>query len=190
MAVEIAGIALDRIHRIRTLEQNHCVHQNVPGMQGNVIQTMGRESIRLQLEGIFYGAKARDELEKLRKVYSQQEPVDFLADIVGQAYFSQVILERFEVQQSAEDPDQFSYVLTIAESVNDPAMTTTNVDAGVEVNAKELMTAMTLPDVLNMGTIPEISNPVISLKTALEPIKETMQTLDEALGQFKTLFRA
>lgn len=191
MPIEIAGIALNRVHRIKTLEQSHFVYQQVPGMQGSVVQNLGRESVRLQLEGIFYGAKALESLETLRKAYKQQKPVDFLADVVGQAYFSQVVLERFEVQQSAEYPDQFTYVLAIAEYVVDASKTAAShsVDASVKVDATGLMTATLLPDALQIGSLPEITNPVEPLKASLDPVKDTLQNLDTALSEFKDLFR-
>ena len=120
MPIELAGIRLDRIHKIVTLEQATLVSHQVPGLEGNVVQNLGRDSVRLQIEGIFYGTTATEDLEALRDVYKQRDPVDFLAEIVGQAYFGEVILERFEVQQLAQDPDQFSFTLTIAEYVVPP----------------------------------------------------------------------
>src|SRR6476469_5653716 len=101
MPIEIAGISLPRIHRIVTREQADFISHRIPGLDGNVVQDIGRHSVRLYIEGIFYGTNAKDDLEGLRYVYKSREPVDFLADIVGQAYFSQIIVETLEVRQSA-----------------------------------------------------------------------------------------
>lgn len=191
MSIEIAGITLNRVHRIKTLEQSSLVYQQVPGMQGSVVQNIGRQSTRLQVNGIFYGVKAQEDLEKLRKAYKQQKPVNFLADIVGQAYFSQVVVECFEVQQSTAYPDQFSYVLTIAEFVaNQSKASPSHVNASVKKMAIAHMAGLTLPDALKIGTLPEVSNPFAPLKVSIDPVKEIMKTLDTALDSFKGLFRS
>src|SRR5215471_3395507 len=120
MPVEVGGIKLYRVHKIVTLEQGAFVYHRIPGLEGNVVQALGRDSVRLQIEGIFYGPEAQDGLEGLREVYKAREPVDFLAEVIGQAYFGQVILERFEVSQLAGEPDQFSYRLVVTEYVKPP----------------------------------------------------------------------
>lgn len=189
MAVKLAGIDLQRVHRIQTLEQNHFVYHRIPGMQGNLVQNLGRDSVRLEIQGIFYGVKAQESLEALRKVYKQQKPVDFMADVVGQAYFSQVTIERFEVVQSSQEPDQFSYSLAIAEYAPITSQTSaTNIDKNIKKDAAGFMTAALLPDALQMGAMPEITNPVEPLKPALEPIQETVSSLDESLAGLKALF--
>lgn len=189
MAVKLAGIELQRVHRIQTLEQNHFVYHRIPGMQGNLVQNLGRDSVRLQIQGIFYGIKAQESLEALRKVYKEQKPVDFMADVVGQAYFSQVTIERFEVVQSSQEPDQFSYSLAIAEYAPiAPQTSATNIDNNIKKDAAGFMTAALLPDALQMGAMPEITNPVEPLKPALEPIQETITTLDESLAELKKIF--
>ena len=178
MAIELAGIQLHRVHKIATLEQAVLVHHRVPGLEGNVAQNLGRNSVRLQIEGIFYGSAAKDDLEALRKVYKQRKPVDFLAELVGQAYFSQVSLERFEVAQSAHYPDEFSYSLTIAEYVAPPKSDTAaaaSVDRAIQLKAQNFMAVATLPNAL--GSIPELTNPVAPVQGALEQITGATQGL-------------
>lgn len=190
MPIEVAGIQLNRIHQVKTLEQGSFIHHRIPGLQGNAIQSIGRNSVCLQLHGIFYGPKAQQDLEALRQVYQNQEAVDFLADIVGQSYFSQVILERFEVVQSTHDPDQFSYVLTITEYVKpaNPAPTTAAVDAAIKADAANFMAVATLPDLLQMGALPEVTNPIEPLRSAITPIQTATQALDAATTGLKALF--
>ncbi len=190
MAIEIANIQLHRVHKIVTLEQANLVHHRIPGRDGNVVQNLGRDSVKLQIEGIFYGSKAQVDLEALRKVYKQRQPVDFLAEIVGQAYFSQVILERFEVEQLADYPDQFSYSLTIAEYVAPPqsASDTAAVDAAISQQAQSFMDVATLPDAISTGSLPNLTNPVEPLKEALTPIKEATEKLKSATESLTSIF--
>nr|AIA11712.1 Unknown Function [uncultured bacterium] len=190
MAIELAGIQLHRVHQIETLEQSNFVYHSIPGMQGSVAQDLGRDSVRLRVRGIFYGAKATQDLEALRRVYKERQPVDFLAEVVGQAYFSQVVLERFEVTQAADEPEQFSYALTIAEFVAPTAapVTTAQVDAAIQLEAASFMTVAMLPDALQIGAIPEVTNPIEPLRGAIAPIQAAVQSVDAATAGLKALF--
>ena len=189
MSIELAGIKLNRVHHIQTLEQGSFIYHYIPGLQGNVAQNMGRDSVCLQLQGIFYGPRAQQDLEAMRRVYQQQKSVDFLADIVGQSYFSQVIVDRFEVVQSARDPEQFSYRLTLTEYVKlsyQPA-NSAMVDAAIKADAANFLVIATLPDLLQMGALPEVTNPIAPLTGAIAPIQVATQALDAATKGLKAL---
>jgi hypothetical protein len=190
MPIELAGIRLDRVHSITTLEQGAFVYHQVPGLDGNVVQNLGRDSVRLQIEGIFYGPTAADDLEALREVYKQREAVDFLAEIVGQAYFGQVTLDRFQVFQLAGEPSQFSYVLTVVEYVPPPepeaAPGFTDVDLDILDQAQSFMDIATLPDLL--GSIPEVTDPLTPLSGALNDVKKATENLDTAAAGLKAVF--
>jgi DNA circularisation protein N-terminus len=190
MTIELGGIKLNRVHRIVTLEQADLISHRIPGKQGNITQDLGRDSVRLQIYGIFYGeANASKDLEALRKIYKQRQPVDFVAEIVGQAYFSQVIIEQFEVSQLAGEPEQFSYKLAIAESPIETKLTASpNLDAKIELEANNLINIATIPDVLAIGSLPEITNPIEPLRGALEPVKAATQNLNAATEGLKAIF--
>ena len=190
MSIELAGIKLNRVHHIETLEQGSFIYHHIPGLQGNIAQNMGRNSICLQLYGIFYGPRAQQDLESLRRVYQQQKAVDFLADIVSQSYFSQVIVDRFEVVQSTRDPEQFSYRLTITEYVKPthPPSASATVNAAIKADAANFLAIATLPDLLQMGALPEVTNPIAPLTGAIAPIQAATQTLDAATTGLKALF--
>ncbi|MEO1261104.1 MAG: hypothetical protein AAFZ15_20045 [Bacteroidota bacterium] len=171
MPIELAGIKLNRIHKIVSQEQADFVAHRIPGLDGNVVQNMGRDSVVLYIEGIFYGATAKDDLEKLRDVYKGRKEVDFLADLVGQAYFSQVIVKKFEVWQRAEDPDQFSYLLTLAEYVPPPEPESDfgfpDVELDIGLEALDFMDMIQLPDLLS---VPELSDPSAPLLTMVDGV--------------------
>lgn len=190
MPVELAGIRLDHIHKLSTLEDAAYVSHRIPGLEGNVVQDIGRHSVRLQIEGIFFGSTAGEDLATLRDVYKAREPVDFLAEIVGQAYFGQVILERFQVSQAAEDPDQYSFILTIAEYVVPPEPETapdfSDVDQDILDEAQAFMDIATLPDML--GSIPEVTNPVEPLSSSLDEVNKATENLEKATSGLKLIF--
>ena len=189
MPIEIAGIKINRIHKIVTLEQAAFVYHRIPGQEGSAVQNLGRDSVRLQIEGIFFGPKAKEDLEQLRGVFIKRQPVDFIADLMGQAYAGKVALDRFEVTESAAEPQQFSYLLVVSEYVQPPKPAAAPaVDSQIKLDAKAMLDVAALPDALALGSLPEISNPFVPLKDALEPAKQASGALLQSVGGLKKLF--
>jgi hypothetical protein len=189
MGIEIGGIALNRIHRISTLEQAAFVRHRVPGLEGDLVQDMGRASVRLGIEGIFFGDAAADDLTALRDLYKARAPVDFLADITGQAYFAQVILEQFEVVQQAGEVAQYSYRLQVAEYVEPPERNSDfgldGVDTDLGLEALDFMDMIELPDLLS---VPDFGDPTPPLSAVLDGIKTALQPLTDATETLSALF--
>jgi len=190
MPIELAGIKISRIHRITTLEQAVFVHHRVPGQEGNTVQNLGRDSVNLQIEGIFFGPKAREDLEQLRGKYIERQPVDFIADLMGQYYTGKVVLTRFEVMEAAQEPQQFSYTLTVTEYVQPPrqAGAAQALADKAKLEAKIALDIASLPDALALGSMPEIANPFVPLKDALEPARQATAGLMQSVGGLKKLF--
>jgi hypothetical protein len=188
--IEIGGIQLNRVHRLATLEEAALAAHRIPGLEGSVVQDLGRASVQLQVEGIFYGATAKDDLEALRALYKSREPVDFLAEIVGEAYFSQVVVTRFEVFEVAGSPDELSYVLHVLEYVEPPepeaAADFGAIDASILDDAASFMEAATLPDLI--GSIPNITNPLAPLEGAMDGVEEALSGLGAVTEPLQSLF--
>ncbi|HEV3049354.1 MAG TPA: DNA circularization N-terminal domain-containing protein [Longimicrobium sp.] len=190
MPIHLGKLTLDRVHRIATLEESAFVHHRVPGAAGDLLQDMGRRSVRLRIEGICYGAAAADQLATLRGLYTAREPVDFIADVVGRTYVSRVALDRLEVAESAPDPAQFSWTLTVTEYVEPPASAAAaahTVDAAIAADAGALMEIAALPEMLELGSLPELTNPLPPLSDALTPVSQGMQALQSATSSLRTL---
>lgn len=193
MAIKLGKVELNKVHKIVTLEQADWVTHRIPGKLGNLVQDLGRDSVQLEISGIFYGQKAGDDLDFLRKIHKQRKAVDFVAEIVGQAYFSQVVLEKMEVWQLARSPDEFSYRLIVQEYVEPPkpiaSPGVSNLDQKIKLDAAKLMDVVSLTDALQMGNLPEITNPIAPLKTGLEPVKEATKNFGKATAGLKALFK-
>jgi hypothetical protein len=190
MPIHLADLTLNRVHRIVTLEESAFVHHRVPGAAGDVLQDLGRRSVRLRIEGICFGDTAADDLDALRGLYTAREPVDFIADVVGQTYVSRVALDRLEVAETAAEPGQFSWTLTVSEYVEPPAAGAAAleaVNASVALDAGALMDIAALPDMLQFGSLPEISNPLPPLQESLNHVYQTAQYLQEAAGPLRIL---
>jgi DNA circularisation protein N-terminus len=193
MAIELAGIQLERVHHVATLERSALVYHQVPGLEGNLVQALGRDSVRLQIEGIFFGATAKDELEALRGVYKKREPVDFLAEIIGQAYFGQVLLDRFEVRQLAQEPEQFSYTLVVAEYVVPPepeaAAGIGDVDTSIADDAQGFMDSVSNAlAALDGLSIPDFADPTPPLRGALDGVHSALDGLGGVTTAIDGLF--
>ena len=135
MAVELAGIALDKLVRVEVVERARFARHSVPGLAGELAQDLGRPGVVVRFQGILYGPDAADKLGELRAPYLAREPVDFICEAVGQGYFTQVVIEGLRVAQRAGYLDQFDYACEVSEYVPPPPPATANplgdLDAGI-----------------------------------------------------------
>lgn len=191
MPIELAGITLNRIHKVATLENADFPGHRIPGLAGTVFQDTGRHSTRLLVEGIYYGENAKEDLEKLRDVYKKREETDFLAEIVGQAYFSQVVIDRLEVVQAAADPEQFSFRMVLAEYVPPPAPEAgfglPGVDDLLALDALDFMDMIQLPDLLS---VPGFGDPTPPLRTVLDSVGGVLNEANQPAQELSDLFGA
>src|SRR5215213_8679979 len=132
MAVELGTVVLDHLSEVSVKEQARIVHHNVPGMTGSLAQILGRPSVHITVRGMFFGAKAADDLGKLRQAYLKHEPVDFFAEAKGEGYFAQVLISGLEVRQRAGYLDEFDYICEVVEYVKPPSATQVNALAAVD----------------------------------------------------------
>ncbi len=189
MAIELAGITLSRIHKLATFENAGFAGHTIPGLAGTVFQDTGRQSTRLVVEGIYYGEKAKEDLEKLRDVYKKREEADFLAEILGQAYFSQVVIDRLEVVERAGETEQFSFRMVLAEYVPPPepeaGMDLPGVDDLLSLDALDFMDMLSLPDLLSA---PAFGDPTTPLNGLLNTAGSTINSASEPTEAFGDIF--
>jgi hypothetical protein len=126
MPVEVAGIALAHLTGIVTTERARLARHPVPGMSGDLVQTLGRPSVEVQLTGIFYGPSAAQDLQRFREAYLAIAPVDFVVQAVDDSdptqtlAFSQVLISGLDVAQRADQPDEFDFICRLVEYVEPP----------------------------------------------------------------------
>jgi hypothetical protein len=120
MSVELGSVTLQHLTRVDVGEAARVVRHPVPGLSGDLSQVLGRRSVTVRLQGIFYGAEAASELEALRTAHLAGEPLDFFTEAVGEGYFAQVLITRLQVAQRAGYPDQFDFACEVMEYVEPP----------------------------------------------------------------------
>ncbi len=143
MALELAGVVLDKLVSIDVAEGARFVRHAVPGQDGDYAQALGRPSVQIHVCGIFFGDTATDNMQTLRGHLLTREPVDFLCELTGQGYFSQVLVDRLDVRQRAGRPDEFDFECQLTEFVPPPPPPATDpfggIDAGLLDEAASLM---------------------------------------------------
>jgi hypothetical protein len=132
MALELAGITLDKLVRVELKERARFVRHAVPGLSGELAQDLGRPSVVVRFQGIFHGAGAADQLKGLRDPYLARTPVDFICEAAGQGYFTQVVIDTLRVAQRAGYLDQFDYLCEVSEYVPPPPPASPNPLAGLD----------------------------------------------------------
>lgn len=194
MAIELGGITLQHLTSIAVRERARIACHPVPGMQGDLAQILGRPSVEVIFRGIFYGAEMAEELNRLRTVYLQNQPLDFFTEAVSEGYFSQVLITGLEVSQRAGYPDQFDFVCEVVEYVEPPAPVAADpfaaLDAGlldeaaglVDEAQNALQQVAQLADLL--GLVPDFGNPTTALTGILD---EFEAVTGDAIGSLTTL---
>lgn len=134
MAVELGGALLEHLTHVSVRERARIVHHDVPGLSGELAQTLGRQSVEVSLRGLFFGPTAIDELKRLRSAHLGNEPVDFFADAVGEGYFTQVLISRLEVFQRTGYVDQFDFHCDVVEYVEPPEPVATDPLAALDTD--------------------------------------------------------
>jgi hypothetical protein len=182
MAIELGGISLEQLTHVAVRERARIVYHPVPGLSGDLAQTLGRPSVEVSIHGIFYGTSATDDLKQLRDAYLAREPVDFFAEAVGEGYFAQVLISRLEVMQRAGYLDQFDFVCDVVEYVEPPEPAVADPLAALDTDLIDEAGAF-VDDVQN--TLEEVSQ-LTDLLANAPSFADPTQRLPAMLDLFKT----
>jgi hypothetical protein len=174
----IEGIASREARRLAVLP--------VPGLSGDLHQDLGRDALEVELYGSLSGDQARDDfLKELRAPFLAGDPVDFVADIVNESELEQVLITAFELEESADRPEEFRYRLALREYTEPPEPPGLADDFGLDVDGLldlEVDLGLDLLDLAGMlGEVPQIGD-------LLSPVTAAAQTLKDSLAQAGSLF--
>lgn len=136
-------LALPQVQEIAVIERRTLAEHKPPGMDGSLLQNMGRRPTRMALWGIASGPDAQSFVEKLNGKYHDGKAVPFTADIVADSKIEKILIENLRVQDLAGKPERYAYVLTLREYIEPiSAEDTSPVDAAAQADAKNVLDGM------------------------------------------------
>jgi len=198
MAIELGGITVRNLTHIAVHERARIVRHPVPGMSGDLSQTLGRSSVEVSFRGILYGGNTPDDLSRLRSGYLEGKPVDFFTEAVGEGYFAQVLIANLEVSQRAGYPEEFDFSCELVEYVEPPEPVTADpfaaLDSGllgeatgfVDGAQNALAQVSELGDLL--GIVPDLGNPTPALAGILDDFTDVAGGVGQSLKTIADLF--
>jgi hypothetical protein len=198
MSIELGGATLSHLTHIEVSEATRVVRHAVPGMSGELSQVLGRPSVTVRFQGIFYGADSATELGALRTVHLAGEPVDFFTEAVGEGYFVQVLITHLQVVQRAGYLDQFDFTCEVMEYVEPPEPVVSDpfgeLDAGLLNEATAFMDDVqnALDEVSGLvdliANAPSFGDPTSQLPKMLDSFKSLTQGAAGTLTGIRDLF--
>ena len=187
---EVTGITA-----IRALERRRLARMGVPGLDGDLQQDLGHESLAVEIHGSLQGDEVRDTfLTAIRERHLAGEPLAFVADIVTATQLEQVLVEECEVLESNDWAEHVRYRLVLREYVEPPEPPSPvdglGADLGVELDllAELGLTGLELPNLL--GDVPTLGDPVAPVQPALDGVRAATAGLGEAIAALGALFNS
>ncbi|MES1241723.1 MAG: protein-arginine deiminase family protein [Acidobacteriota bacterium] len=116
------GVELPLAQRIASEDGAVLAQHDVPALEGDFLQDLGRRATRFTLTGVLAGAGAEEGLAKLRDRFHAAEPVPFVSDIGTATKVDKVLIEEMGVRELAGRPARFEYSLTLREYAPPPAV--------------------------------------------------------------------
>ena len=188
----IGAWEVPRIGRIKAFESRRLAPLSVPGLSGGLHQDLGRAPMSVEISGSLYGDEARDGfLKELREKFLAGEPVDFVADIVKESELEQVLIEAFELEETAAAPDQFFYRVRLREYTEPPEPPGLGANFGAELDGLLDLDAALGLDLLDlpaiMADIPDVGELLSPLKPAAEELKAAVSQAGAVLDPLKDI---
>ena len=111
----LGDIELQLVQEIETGEDQVLARHDIPALEGDFLQGLGRRATRLTLTGVLTGPEAGEGLKTLRDKFRGAEPVAFVTDITTATRVNEVLIEEMGVRELAGKPERFEYAFTLRE---------------------------------------------------------------------------
>lgn len=178
---------LPAIERIELLGARRLACLPVPGLDGDLHQDLGADSLTIAITGSLQGDTRRQGLlERLQELHRAGEPVAFVADIVASSRLEEVLVVAFDVVETTEWTDAVRYRIVLRQYVEPPAPPAPVADlapaelASLEDLAGTLLDGLDLPGLL-VG-VPTLADPTERLRPALDVVRAAVEGVPAALG--------
>lgn len=110
-------LELPQVQEITTYDRRMLAEHKPPGMDGSLLQNLGRRPGHLTLWGVKTGPGSLEFVETLEQKFRAGQPVPFVADIIADAEIETMIIDDLQWQEVAGKPDRYSYVITLREYI-------------------------------------------------------------------------
>jgi hypothetical protein len=184
---------IPHIESIGSLERRELVELEVPGRVASLYQDLNAAPTRVVISGSLYGDDDRDAfLEEVRGKFKAGEPVTFVGDIVTATEVQYVVIDTLRFEQSAQRPDEISYLIAIRESPPPPPPPDLlgGLDTSLLDEAGGFLDTVTgaLDAIETLGNIPDFGNPTKALSGALGDVTNAVGGLGDVGGSLGSLF--
>jgi hypothetical protein len=115
-----ASILVHSVHNINVSEKRSIVEHQIPGLQGSVLQDLGRKPVQIFFEGIISGSDALQFVQHLRSKYKAGAPVPFNSDLSGTVEVTQVVITEFQVGEVGGVINTYHYWVALTEYTPPP----------------------------------------------------------------------
>jgi hypothetical protein len=133
-------LELPLVQEIATFDKRVLAEHKPPGMEGSLLQNMGRRPARLILWGVATGTDALKFVEKLEDKFKAGKPVPFTADITADSKIDNMVIEDLQWQELAGYPERYTYVLKVSEYIKPAAPEEgPSLDNDIQKDAKNLV---------------------------------------------------
>jgi hypothetical protein len=111
---------LNSVYNVKVDERRSVVEHKIPGMEGGILQDLGREPVRISFEGVIYGEEAKEALKNIRLKFKAGKPVPFSSDVSGVAEVTDVLIEDLQVDDMGGMPNNYKYRIVLREYIPPP----------------------------------------------------------------------
>jgi hypothetical protein len=134
----VDDLALPQVQQVVTLDRRRLVEHHAPGMDGSLLQNLGREAARVVLIGVATGPDAAAFVASLSQKLQAAAPVAFVADIVTDAHIERMVIDDLRVEDVAGAPSRLAYALSLREHIAPPPARGTSLDLSLLGEAADL----------------------------------------------------
>ena len=106
-------LELPLVQEVSTFDRRMLAELKPPGMDGSLLQNLGRRPTCILLWGVAAGPESRQFVEKLDRKHKAGDPLPFVADITTDSAIENVLIDDLRFQEVAGKTDRFAYVLTL-----------------------------------------------------------------------------
>lgn len=103
------------VYNISVSKKRRIIEHKIPGLEGGVLQDLGREPIRISFDGVLYGEKAKEVLEQLISKFKAGKPLSFYSTVSDIAEVPQVLIEDLNVEDMSSVTSIFKYSIVLRE---------------------------------------------------------------------------